>query len=115
MQIAGRPFDEATVLRIGHAYEKATPWRARRPQLKPDVHAPAVELQPHLAGAPEVDAATRSRADAYAEQAGLKLPPELQAQLYAAAPYAFAIAERIRRGYGRSEEPCSVFRIAARA
>ncbi len=33
LQIAGRLFDEATVLRAGDAYEKATPWRARRPQL----------------------------------------------------------------------------------
>jgi aspartyl-tRNA(Asn)/glutamyl-tRNA(Gln) amidotransferase subunit A len=33
LQIAGRPFDEATVLRIGRAYEKATPWRERRPIL----------------------------------------------------------------------------------
>src|SRR5215469_12633591 len=27
MQIAGRPFDDATVLRVAHAYERATPWR----------------------------------------------------------------------------------------
>jgi aspartyl-tRNA(Asn)/glutamyl-tRNA(Gln) amidotransferase subunit A len=33
LQIAGRPFDDATVLRIGHAYERATPWRDRRPKL----------------------------------------------------------------------------------
>jgi len=33
LQIVGRCFDEATVLRIGHAYEQATPWRERRPQL----------------------------------------------------------------------------------
>jgi Asp-tRNA(Asn)/Glu-tRNA(Gln) amidotransferase A subunit family amidase len=33
LQIVGRHFDEATVLRIGHAYERATPWRERRPQL----------------------------------------------------------------------------------
>ena len=33
MQIAGRPFDEATVLRAAHAYEGATPWRNRRPKL----------------------------------------------------------------------------------
>jgi aspartyl-tRNA(Asn)/glutamyl-tRNA(Gln) amidotransferase subunit A len=32
-QLAGKPFDEATVLRVAHAYEKATPWRSRRPQL----------------------------------------------------------------------------------
>jgi aspartyl-tRNA(Asn)/glutamyl-tRNA(Gln) amidotransferase subunit A len=31
LQIAGRPFDEATVLRAGHAYEQATDWHARRP------------------------------------------------------------------------------------
>lgn len=113
MQIAGRPFDEANVLRIGHVYENATSWRARRPVLKTGLRAPSVTLQPHLAGAPEVDAETRTRADAFAQQAGLKLPPELQAQLYAAAPYVFAMAQRIRRGYARSEEPCNVFRHGA--
>ena len=30
-QIVGRPFDEATVLRAGHAYEQATDWHRRRP------------------------------------------------------------------------------------
>ncbi len=30
-QLVGRPFDEATVLRIGHAYEEATRWYQRRP------------------------------------------------------------------------------------
>lgn len=33
LQIAGRLFDEATVLRAGDAYERATPWRGRRPAL----------------------------------------------------------------------------------
>jgi len=33
LQIVGRLFDEATVLRAGHAYERATPWRDRRPAL----------------------------------------------------------------------------------
>lgn len=33
MQIVGRPFDEATVLRVADAYETATPWRDRRPSL----------------------------------------------------------------------------------
>ena len=31
LQLAGRPFDEATVLRVGHAYEQATGWHTRRP------------------------------------------------------------------------------------
>ncbi|MDX1483708.1 MAG: amidase [Alphaproteobacteria bacterium] len=33
MQIAGRAFDEAAILGVGHAYESATPHRDRRPQL----------------------------------------------------------------------------------
>lgn len=31
LQIIGRPFDEATVLRAGHAYQQATEWHLRRP------------------------------------------------------------------------------------
>jgi aspartyl-tRNA(Asn)/glutamyl-tRNA(Gln) amidotransferase subunit A len=31
LQLAGRPFEEATVLRVGHAYEQATAWHRRRP------------------------------------------------------------------------------------
>lgn len=33
LQIAGKPFEEGTVLRVGHAYELATPWRSMRPPL----------------------------------------------------------------------------------
>jgi aspartyl-tRNA(Asn)/glutamyl-tRNA(Gln) amidotransferase subunit A len=32
-QLAGKPFDEATVLRAAHAYEQATTWRSVRPRL----------------------------------------------------------------------------------
>ena len=33
LQLVGRPFDEATLLRLGHAYERATAWHRRRPAL----------------------------------------------------------------------------------
>ena len=33
LQLAGRAFDEETVLRIAHAYEQATDWHKRRPPL----------------------------------------------------------------------------------
>jgi Asp-tRNA(Asn)/Glu-tRNA(Gln) amidotransferase A subunit family amidase len=32
LHLTGRPFDEATVLRAGHAYERATVWHERQPQ-----------------------------------------------------------------------------------
>jgi aspartyl-tRNA(Asn)/glutamyl-tRNA(Gln) amidotransferase subunit A len=31
LQLAGRPFEEGMVLRVGHAYEQATAWHTRRP------------------------------------------------------------------------------------
>jgi aspartyl-tRNA(Asn)/glutamyl-tRNA(Gln) amidotransferase subunit A len=31
LQLAGRPFDEATVLRAGHGYQQVTEWHRRRP------------------------------------------------------------------------------------
>ncbi len=34
MQIVGKPFDEAMVYRVAHAYEQATPWKDRRPPLE---------------------------------------------------------------------------------
>jgi aspartyl-tRNA(Asn)/glutamyl-tRNA(Gln) amidotransferase subunit A len=39
LQIAGRLFEDATVLRAGHAYEQATRWRDRRPALVRAPHA----------------------------------------------------------------------------
>ena len=34
LQIVGRPFDEATVLRLGHAYQQATTWHLTPPRLQ---------------------------------------------------------------------------------
>jgi len=33
-QIVGKRFEDATVLRLAHAYEQATSWRRRRPNLQ---------------------------------------------------------------------------------
>ncbi|PYO08779.1 MAG: Asp-tRNA(Asn)/Glu-tRNA(Gln) amidotransferase GatCAB subunit A [Candidatus Rokuibacteriota bacterium] len=33
IQIVGRPFDETTVLRVGHTYEQATDWHKRHPSV----------------------------------------------------------------------------------
>jgi aspartyl-tRNA(Asn)/glutamyl-tRNA(Gln) amidotransferase subunit A len=35
LQIVGRPFDEATVLRVADAYQRVTDWHTRRPSLAP--------------------------------------------------------------------------------
>ena len=33
LQVAAKPFDEATVFRVAHAYERAAPWHQRHPDL----------------------------------------------------------------------------------
>jgi aspartyl-tRNA(Asn)/glutamyl-tRNA(Gln) amidotransferase subunit A len=33
MQIIGKPFDEETILKIAHAYQQATEWHKRRPNI----------------------------------------------------------------------------------
>jgi aspartyl-tRNA(Asn)/glutamyl-tRNA(Gln) amidotransferase subunit A len=33
LQLAGRPFDDGLLLRVAYAYERATPWHARRPPI----------------------------------------------------------------------------------
>ena len=33
LQIVGRPFEDPLVLRVGAAYERATGWRSRRPDI----------------------------------------------------------------------------------
>lgn len=35
LQLSGRPFEESTVLRLGHAYQQATAWHTRRPPVAP--------------------------------------------------------------------------------
>ncbi|MGZ8209127.1 MAG: amidase [Burkholderiales bacterium] len=110
LQIAGRPFDEQTVLAVGHAYERATAWRAKRPSLMAGRAQPRVTPQPS-ATADDVAEDVRRTARVFAEQAGLRLSDEQFAQLARAAPYALAMGRRIRRRRDRADEPASVFQL----
>lgn len=108
MQIAGRPFDEGTVLRVADAYEKATPWRKRRPQLVPGAPCPQISV-PTALGKVEIDAQTRELAKVLAQRAGLTVDAWMLESLCELAPYAFAMGSRIRRDHLWLEEPANVF------
>jgi aspartyl-tRNA(Asn)/glutamyl-tRNA(Gln) amidotransferase subunit A len=111
MQIIGRPFDEATVLRAGHAYERATTWRSRRPQLAPGTKQPPVTPKGNEPDASGVDAATQALVLDTAARAGLRLNERQRTILLETAPYALAMSNRIRRERNRFEEPALVFRF----
>jgi aspartyl-tRNA(Asn)/glutamyl-tRNA(Gln) amidotransferase subunit A len=109
MQIVGRPFDEAGVLRAARAYESATPWRDRRPTF--DLAAPFSTAPPPMPPPAKADlnGPERDRIATLCRRAGLTLNERQFEQLCATAPYAEAMAGRLRRDWDFRDEPASVF------
>ena len=93
MQVAGQPFDEATVFRIGHAYERATPWRARRPVMP----ATPIDDTPVDQAAPPPAAEVAARFAALAGLAGIAPDARQFAQLCEALPHVEAMAAALPR------------------
>ncbi|MCC6535583.1 MAG: amidase [Burkholderiales bacterium] len=110
MQIAGRPFDDATVLGAAHAYERATQWRSRRPALRPGTPRAAVTPPPALAGM-AIEPSVRELVEQQARRHALRLNDMQMALLCEVAPYARAMADRVRRNLEKSVEPANVFRF----
>jgi len=115
MQVLGRPFDEATVLRVAYAYEQATAWRSKRPELTAGAAQPKVAPPPLLSGAPDPGPEVREACAKAAKRAGLKLSELHFAQLLEGAPYALGMLERLRRDHGYADEPALVFQFPAQA
>ena len=107
MQIVGRPFDEASVLRVGHAYERAAGWYLKHPQL--EGAKPTLWPELRLATEHELDQPTATLVDALARRAGLNDEPRTRAGLHAGAEAALAMAQRLPRNHRREEAPASVF------
>jgi aspartyl-tRNA(Asn)/glutamyl-tRNA(Gln) amidotransferase subunit A len=115
MQVLGRPFGEETVLRVGHAYEQATEWHRKHPQLAAGANAPAVVPPPVLSGTAEpTDAETRDLCAVSARRAGLTLDEQSFTQLLEGAPYALGMVKRLRRDHGFDHAPANVFGHAHR-
>jgi aspartyl-tRNA(Asn)/glutamyl-tRNA(Gln) amidotransferase subunit A len=114
MQIVGRPFGESTILRVGHAYERATEWHMRHPQLARDATAPDVTPPPVLSQpADQSDGETRDLCVKAARRAGLQLDDLMLAQLLEGAPYALGMVRRLRRDHDLHHEPANVFSFPA--
>jgi len=101
MQFLGRPFGEETILRVGHAYEQATEWHARRPRLVAGASAHHVVPPPVLSmPRDQTDAGTRDLCVKAALRAGLQLDDLMLAQLLEGAPYALDMVRRFRKDLG---------------
>jgi len=108
MQIVGRPFDEATVLRVGHAYEKATAWRNQRPAL----NSGEAGIEPVAPGAnrAEIDPKVREHYAMLARAVGLDLDEQQLADLCQAMPHLERMIECIPSAENYDLTPSTVFK-----
>ncbi|WP_064504317.1 amidase [Methylobacterium platani] len=110
-QIVGRYFDEATVLRVAQAYEAATPWRARKPDLAP--HAPEPTMPDSTP--PSVTPEQLADAERYATRYGLSALSRAEvAELAALLDRTAAAGLAIPRQSSKEDEPAHVFRVPLR-
>jgi aspartyl-tRNA(Asn)/glutamyl-tRNA(Gln) amidotransferase subunit A len=110
MQIAGRAFDEATVLRVAHAYEHATAWRSRRPPLMPG--ATPLPLPP----VPDPEASALSTAEEaelaqLCARAGIHPGERAFRHLCSVAPHVRETLDRLHRTADFAQEPACVVRM----
>jgi aspartyl-tRNA(Asn)/glutamyl-tRNA(Gln) amidotransferase subunit A len=108
MQIAGRPFDEATVLRVAHAYEQVCAWRSLRPRLQ---RGPRADVRDCAPGSPSGGSASAPReatagsgddrriVDDLLQRSGIAIAEEHRALLYRLAPVALGAARRIHADF----------------
>ena len=103
LQFATRPFAEALLLRIGQAYEAATPWRARRPTIPTE--APPEHPVSQAAPSPEPDRAAVIAA--LAARAAIAPDAAQAAQLAEAMPHLDAMIAALPRDLPFGAEPAN--------
>ena len=87
-----------------------SPRRGRRPEGVTTNQPPALTAPDLTPDTSHCDATTRDFATRMAKNAGLKLSEAQNEILLEAAPYAFAMAQRLRKNRNWFQEPANVFR-----
>ncbi len=113
MQFVGLPFDEATVLKAGAAYDRATTWRGRRPDLVDGASPLPVDAPPMTTDISHVDDRTKRIVEVAVERSGLTLSEPVYDQLLEAAPFTLQTVERLRTELGFGDEPGNIWSMPA--
>ena len=109
MQIVGKPFDDANVLGIAHAYEQATGWSRRRAMISPEAKLAPITYNAPAISASAMDRKIVDRCAQAAQSAGLRLNDQHFALLCNAAPRLLEMIDRVRGWQQRPMEPANVF------
>jgi aspartyl-tRNA(Asn)/glutamyl-tRNA(Gln) amidotransferase subunit A len=108
MQVVGRPFDEATVLRVGDAYQRLTDWHDRRPPTHDRPHGDADVRQP-FPSAPAPDSAALAAVEAILREARLPTTDEDRLRLARVYPTLRGLADSLRDVDLAPQEPALIF------
>ncbi len=109
MQLVGRPFDDAKVLGMAHAYEQAAGWSNRRAVVSPETKPAPIT---YTAPATSVNTMDRKIVDLCAqaaERAGLRLADQHFALLCSKALRLLEMIDRVRGSQERPLAPANVF------
>ncbi len=109
MQIVGRAFDEATVLRAGAAYELATDAASRRSPVDQLAEPQPIQLAPDEPW-PLLEPSVASWVERSINDARLKLSESERALVHGAAPNVRAMMSRLSFELDRFAEPAAIFR-----
>jgi len=106
MQILGRPFEDATVLKVGHAYQQQSNWHQRRARIDAQQAVPPITIPPILTGtATDVDAQTRAQCMQALANADIRLDDFMLQQMFEGAPHALAMKQRQPASHDYSDTP----------
>ena len=113
LQIAGRPFAERLVLRVAHAYEQATEFHRRHPNLDKAIDGKPVETDfrraAPLPAPPGRPLSSPDEVRAMLAQAGLGLSQTHEAELIDSFKSYEAMLRRLPRDYSYGDEPAHSF------
>lgn len=114
MEVLGRPFDDATLLSVGHAYQSVTSWHRRQPHLTEGLMAPPV-VQAARANPTElrVDATIQRLCHTAAERAGLRLNDTQMQLLYQGAPFVLDMTRHLNYDGSLNDAPPTIYRLQA--
>ena len=108
LQIAGRPFDDARVLRAGHAFEQASGCTSGAPS---DARRSAGGARPQALAARHVAGRARgaSPAESGGSRRGLRLPDQIMEELSRSRHWRSPWHSRLKRDHPREAEVSSIF------
>ena len=110
MQIVGRPFDEATVLRVGDAYQRLTDWHTRAPRPGAGDRVSGVgDVERFASSATPPEPAAAAAVEAILERSRLRPDDEERARLARVYPTLRAQADALRLVDLGPREPALIF------